>query len=97
MIYQKEELHIDINKKIYNIFMKQINLLKPAFSNINKEELKKQKTNIKNIVARTPSKFIEISPIDIIDLFINYDIPVAIETIEAIKKYPKYYIKKDAE
>ena len=80
--------------------MNNINSIKPVFSDYIKKKkikdtdsiFKKYKTQKKNT-----DKILEISVMDIIKIFIKYDIPVATETLEALKEYPYYYIEKDDE
>ena len=40
------------------------------------------------------NNYIEISSVDLINLFINYNIPICNETIDTIKKYRTFLIKK---
>lgn len=58
------------------------------------KELKQVQKSFLNVQNKNVDNNIEISAIDLINLFINYKIPICKETIETIKKIPYYYIKK---
>ena len=72
-----------------------ISSIKPVFNTDfnNKQNDIIQIKKYKNIYNK--QKFIEITPIDIINIFIKYNIPVAKETIDELKKYTYLYMNKE--
>ena len=56
---------------------------------------KKNKDKVKNILTQmSERKLIEISALELLNLFVNYKIPVCKETIEAIQNISSFIIKK---
>ena len=69
----------------------------PKLTSIFDNQTNKNNSNNTNKEFKYYNKnlFLELTPMNIIDIFIKYNIPVAKETIEELKKHPYYYIKKD--
>lgn len=81
--------------------MKRVTFNNTAINNKHKslkKEFVKEKTNNEKIAELltqyTDKKQVEISAIELLNLFVNYRIPVCRETIETIQKYSSFIIKK---
>lgn len=63
-----------------------------------KKEFVKEKTNNEKIAdfltQYSEMKQVEITSIELLNLFVNYRIPVCRETIDTIQKYSSFIIKK---